>query len=186
MAVFANFATNGTGKYDKFPGIQFSVCTLSSNFKMMIRRELLLLLGLIDVSKESIEYVLNGPETGRAVVIVVGGAEEALDAHPGHHKLVLKSRKGFVREALKTGAHLVPVYSFGENEIFKQLNFGYLPYRKPIDTVVGAPIPVEKVANPTQEQIDELHELYMEKLNSLFEEHKQRFGVAPETKLVIE
>ncbi|PIO65314.1 diacylglycerol acyltransferase [Teladorsagia circumcincta] len=121
MAVFANFATNGTGKYDKFPGIRFSVCTLSSNFKMMIRRELLLLLGLIDVSKESIEYVLNSPETGRAVVIVVGGAEEALDAHPGHHKLVLKSRKGFVREALKTGAYLVPVYSFGENEIFKQI-----------------------------------------------------------------
>ncbi|KAK6039607.1 diacylglycerol acyltransferase [Cooperia oncophora] len=121
MAVFANFATNGTGKYDKFPGIRFSVCTLASNFKIMIRRELLLLLGLIDASKESIEYVLNGPETGRAVVIVVGGAEEALDAHPGEHKLILKSRKGFVREALKTGAHLVPVYSFGENDIFKQV-----------------------------------------------------------------
>ncbi|PIO63775.1 diacylglycerol acyltransferase, partial [Teladorsagia circumcincta] len=69
---------------------------------------------------------------------------------------------------------------------YDKLNFGYLPYRKPIDTVVGAPIPVKKVANPTQEQIDELHELYMEKLNDLFEEHKQRFGVAPETKLVIQ
>lgn len=38
----------------------------------MIRRELLLLMGMIDASKESIEYVLNSPETGRAVVIVVG------------------------------------------------------------------------------------------------------------------
>ncbi|PIO63332.1 diacylglycerol acyltransferase [Teladorsagia circumcincta] len=73
-----------------------------------------------------------------------------------------------------------------EKPVLVELNFGYLPYRKPIDTVVGAPIPVEKVANPTQERIDELHELYMEKLNDLFEEHKQRFGVAPETKLVIQ
>lgn len=67
-----------------------------------------------------------------------------------------------------------------------QLNFGYLPYRKPIDTVVGAPIVVEKIENPTQEQIDELHEIYVEKLNELFEEHKQRFGVPAETKLVIQ
>ncbi|PIO63776.1 diacylglycerol acyltransferase [Teladorsagia circumcincta] len=151
---------------------------------MMIRRELLLLLGCIDASKESIEYVLDSRETGRAVVIVVGGAEEALDAHPGYHTLVLKSRKGFVREALKTGAYLVPVYSFGENEVFEQLTFGYLPFRKPIDTVVGAPIPVKKTENPTQEQIDELHEIYIEKLNSLFEEHKQRYGVPAETKLI--
>ncbi|EYC32121.1 hypothetical protein Y032_0003g1412 [Ancylostoma ceylanicum] len=220
MAVFANFATNGTEKYLKFPGIRFNVCTLTSNFKMMIRRELLLLMGLIDASKESIEYILNSPETGRAVVIVVGGAEEALDAHPGFHILTLRSRKGFIKEALKTGAHLVPVYSFGENEIFEQvenpkgslvrrfqswmkrfggfslpffhgrgifqLNFGYLPYRKPIDTVVGIPIPVEKVEKPTQEQIDELHEVYVQKLNELFEEHKQRFGVPAQTKLVIQ
>ncbi|VDL66826.1 unnamed protein product [Nippostrongylus brasiliensis] len=72
MAVYANFCTNGTNKFAKFPGIRFSVCTLTSNFKMMIRRELLLLMGLIDASKESIEYVLNNDETGRAVVIVVG------------------------------------------------------------------------------------------------------------------
>ncbi|VDM70534.1 unnamed protein product, partial [Strongylus vulgaris] len=66
------------------------------------------------------------------------------------------------------------------------LNFGYLPFRKPIDTVVGVPIPVDKVEKPTQEQIDELHDIYVTKLNELFEEHKQRFGVAPETKLVIQ
>ncbi|CAI2352769.1 unnamed protein product [Caenorhabditis sp. 36 PRJEB53466] len=30
--------------------------------------------------------------------------------------------KGFVREALKTGAHLVPVYAFGENDVYKQID----------------------------------------------------------------
>lgn len=31
--------------------------------------------------------------TGQAAVLVVGGAEEALDAHPGKHVLTLKARK---------------------------------------------------------------------------------------------
>lgn len=64
---------------------------------------------------------MNHRETGKAVVLVVGGAEEALDAHPGYHILTLKSRKGFIREALKSGASLVPAYSFGENDVFEQV-----------------------------------------------------------------
>ena len=57
---------------------------------------------------------------GSAVVIVVGGAQEALDARPGSYRITLLDRKGFVRKALQFGADLVPVYSFGENEIFNQ------------------------------------------------------------------
>lgn len=57
-----------------------------------------------------------------------GGAEEALDAHPGYHTLVLKSRKGFIKKALKTGAYLVPVYSFGENEVFEQVRVHILTF----------------------------------------------------------
>jgi 1-acyl-sn-glycerol-3-phosphate acyltransferase len=55
------------------------------------------------------------------VVIVVGGANEAMDAHPGTAILTLAKRKGFVRLALKTGATLVPVFAFGENDIFDQV-----------------------------------------------------------------
>jgi len=36
-------------------------------------------------------------------VIVVGGAEEAFDAHPGTYTLILKPRKGFIKLALRTG-----------------------------------------------------------------------------------
>ena len=51
----------------------------------------------------------------------LGGAAEALDSHPGKHMLTLKYRKGFARIALETGAQLVPVYSFGETELFEQV-----------------------------------------------------------------
>jgi len=46
---------------------------------------------------------------------------QALDAHPGINNLTLKNRKGFVKIALQHGAALVPVYSFGENNLFLQL-----------------------------------------------------------------
>ncbi|CAI5442072.1 unnamed protein product [Caenorhabditis angaria] len=220
FGIWANFATNGSGVYDIFPKIKFNLCTLAMNFKIAIRREVLLLFGCIDCSRESIEYVLDKcGEKGRALALVIGGAAEALDAHPGTHILTLKTRKGFVREALLTGSHLVPVYSFGENDVFYQmsnpvgsklrtfqeyarkvmgmslpiingrgflqLSYGYLPLRRPINTVVGAPIEVAKVENPTKQEIDELHEKYLEKLVELFDAHKEKYGVDKDTRLII-
>lgn len=219
MAAFINFATNGTGILDTLPRIRFHLCTLVGQFWTPWRREWGLLHGMIDCSRESIKHVLEHQEKGKAVVLVVGGAEEALDAHPGCHILTLKKRKGFVKIALQTGAHLVPCYSFGENDIFNQADnpkgstirqfqtimkrilgfsppafygrgvfnytFGLLPFRKPINTVLGAPIPVTKTLNPTQEEIDTLHEAYMNSLRELFEEHKTKYDVSPTTQLVI-
>lgn len=151
--------------------------------------------------------------------MVVGGAEESLEAHPGRTTLTLAKRQGFVREALKTGAHLVPVYSFGENDVYlqaenppgsflralqnfakKSLGFtfplvygrgffknswGPLPLSTPIDTVIGAPIAVEKTESPTKEQVDRLHQKYIEELTALFDKHKTKFGHSKEQQLIL-
>ena len=42
-------------------------------------------------------------------------------AHAGTNDLVLAKRKGFVRLALLTGTPIVPVFAFGENDLFDQL-----------------------------------------------------------------
>lgn len=80
------------------------------------------------------------------MLIVVGGAAESLDAHPGTNALTLLRRKGFVKFALKHGcvcvfflsmgfssfsssslanvfisASLVPVFGFGENNLWNQV-----------------------------------------------------------------
>ena len=58
--------------------------------------------GRPSVAKQSVKHVVqSGP--GKAVVIVVGGAAEALDARPGTYDLTLRDRKGFVKIALSTG-----------------------------------------------------------------------------------
>lgn len=53
-------------------------------------------------------------------MIAVGGSQEAIHARPGHNLIILKDRKGFIKIAIQTGASLVPVFSFGENDIYDQ------------------------------------------------------------------
>ncbi|KAI4545339.1 hypothetical protein MG293_005605 [Ovis ammon polii] len=79
--------------------------------------------GVCPVSELALKYLLTQKGSGNAVVIVVGGAAEALLCHPGASTVFLKQRKGFVKVALKTGAYLVPSYSFGQNEVHNQETF---------------------------------------------------------------
>ena len=116
---FCAFCTDYCGFEQKYPGINLNVLTLKQTFKIPIFREFIMCHKLADCSKRSINYLLK--KKGSAVLLVVGGAQEALDTRPGTLDLTLKSRKGFVKQALRNGARLVPVIVFGENELFSQL-----------------------------------------------------------------
>lgn len=50
-------------------------------------------------------------------------------------------------------------------------------------SAVGRPIRVERNEKPTAEELDALHQLYMEELSNLFEEHKGNYGVDKDTHL---
>ncbi len=64
---------------------------------------------------------------------------------------------------------------------------GVLPYRSPIHTIVGAPIPVpEPIPHPTQEQVDELHSKYVERLTELFNANKAKYAGNPNMELEIQ
>ena len=124
---FAAFATEALGFSQLFPGITNTLLTLDSNFRIPLYREYALRMGLASVSRESCENILskggpNGEGMGRAITIVIGGARESLDARPGAMRLVLGRRKGFVKLAIRSGADLVPVLAFGENELYEQVN----------------------------------------------------------------
>lgn len=104
-----------------FPGLRFHFLTVVHNYFFPYHREVSLAVGLSNVSKENIAWLLNEEGLGNALLITPGGAQEALDAAPRTCKLHLKDRKGFVKMALKHGADLVPVMSFGENDVYNQL-----------------------------------------------------------------
>ncbi|KAG0175112.1 diacylglycerol O-acyltransferase 1 [Apophysomyces sp. BC1034] len=121
MGAFINFGTEATGFSELFPGIVPSLLTLASNFRLPIYRDIIMALGISSVSRQSCEAILSS-EPGRSIVIVIGGAAESLNARPGINDLTLRRRLGFIRMAIRHQAPLVPVFSFGENDLYEQMD----------------------------------------------------------------
>ncbi|KAF0696972.1 hypothetical protein As57867_012257, partial [Aphanomyces stellatus] len=156
------------------PQLQLSIVTVKFNFLVPIWRDLLLSLGFLDASYKSIRAIFDQQ---RSAVLVVGGSQEALEAHPNTNRLVLNKRKGFIKLALESGVKVVPVYHFGETNMFTQvanprgsmlrsfqefllrrltfstplLTSGVIPMSTPILTVIGAPLSFPKIASPSVE-----------------------------------
>ena len=60
-----------------------------------------------------------------------------------------------------------------------------MPYRKPINVVIGSPIKVKQVSSPSDDDIDRLHATYVEALKKLYEDHNPIYG-NKDVKLLIE
>lgn len=58
---------------------------------------------------------------------------------------------------------------------YLQYNFGMIPKRHPITTVIGAPIHLKTILSPSNQEINKTHSLFCAKLNELFEEHKSKY-----------
>ncbi len=65
-----------------------------------------------------------------------------------------------------------------------QYTYGILPFRNPINVVIGSPIHVEKVENPSKEVIQEYHAKYVSALKRLYDTYNPKYG-NPNVKLVI-
>ncbi|KAF2683349.1 diacylglycerol O-acyltransferas-like protein 2B [Lentithecium fluviatile CBS 122367] len=212
---FAAFATEALGFSNLFPGITNTLLTLDGNFKLPLYREYALRMGLASVSRDSCENILskggrNGEGMGRAITIVVGGARESLESKPGTNHFILNRRQGFVKLAIRQGADLVPVFGFGENDIYEQLDphahpwinkiqllvkkvmgwtvpifhargifnydVGMMPYRRPMNIVVGRPIRVVQDKTPDKDYVDQVHAEYMRELQRVWDDHKDTFA----------
>lgn len=219
LGALGTFCGEATGFSEKFPGIRPHLLSLTMNFRFPFTRDFSMAFGACSVDKDSIDYILQKMGPGHSAAIVIGGAAESLEARPDNFKLTLKERKGFVKVALRSGASLVPVFSFGENDVYDQVSnphgsalrqwqtkmkdlmgfapplfhgrgvfqytFGLLPHRRPIHTVVGAPIKVDKVKSPSPEEIEKFHLLYIKALKELFEKHKNNYGISEDQHLEI-
>ncbi|KAI8037226.1 hypothetical protein M5D96_009977 [Drosophila gunungcola] len=127
-----NMGMDITNWLELFPQVRPKIGTLDHHFKTPLLRDIVRWWGMVSVSKESLVYLLsksNDPGhkdnrdgfTSNAVAVLVGGAQEAMDSHPGQYILTLKNRKGFVKMAIRTGSSIVPSFSFGEVDIFDQV-----------------------------------------------------------------
>lgn len=171
-------------------------------------RDLLLFLGCVDASKETAKYNIRKK---RSILIYVGGEKEQLMTQENTYKVYLKGRLGFIKIALQYGIPLVPMYAFGENELYlhSSLFMGLrswlqrkfqiaiplivgrwgtvIPLKKHLHVVIGKPIPVLKKneSDITDEDLASLHGTFVSELQRIFDEHKELHGIAKHEKLQI-
>jgi 2-acylglycerol O-acyltransferase 2 len=139
-------------------------------------------------------------QEGYCVGVVSDGIAGIFKSDRNNEAFFIKDRKALARWCLKHGVPIVPAYSIGNSLAFYSwfdsfgilewisrktqvalfLYFGRMalpiPFRVCVTQLLGAPILVEKVENPTQEQVDAVHQQVLDAYVSLFETHKHALG----------
>ncbi|XP_070495421.1 2-acylglycerol O-acyltransferase 1-like [Chironomus tepperi] len=129
FGIFAHFATEGTEFQKLFPGIQASLSTLPCNLWHPFYRQIVIGWNCISCKYSSMKSILSqssseirqnssGKFTSNGVALLVGGAKESMMTKPFSYKIYIKNRKGFIKLAIQSGASIVPVFSFGENDSY--------------------------------------------------------------------
>jgi 1-acyl-sn-glycerol-3-phosphate acyltransferase len=135
---------------------------------------------------------------GKHLALPPGGFEEATITSTIQDRVFIKKRAGFVKLCLQHGYSIVPVYCFGENETYFNMQgfwrlrlkmnslsvpailiWGsrFLPLlpkrsRHGLVIVAGKRLDVPKIENPTREDVKLWHDKYMAALLKIFEDHK--------------
>lgn len=131
-------------------------------------------------------------EKGDSVALSVGGIAELLSTHPDKEIIVLKERRGFVKQAVETGTDLLVVYHFGNSrtlDLIKPLPssisrklgislmipigrfFLPIPYRQKLVTVFSKPIEVKKMSKNDagfDDYVELVHGKFVEELKRIY------------------
>ena len=131
-------------------------------------------------------------ENNMSLSVAAGGMREMLYEDTA----ILSKRRGIFKMALETGTPLVPIVSVNENSVCSIVDLPWLqdkvkaydmcvpiptfgsvyklmsmlnkPFKDPIYSVVGSPIPVTRIENPTEEDIAKLRKQYITELKALY------------------
>ncbi|CAH0047902.1 unnamed protein product [Clonostachys solani] len=127
-------------------------------------------------------FVKMALRTGADLVPVVGFGETDLydQLSPKTHPMVHK----FQMVILKVFKFTLPALH-GRGVL--NYDIGLMPYRRPVNIVVGKPIEVGQGygSQPPQEEIDRLHELYIQEVERLWDAYKDKFAPSRSSELEI-
>ena len=139
---------------------------------------------------KNIEYnnIVNTIKDKKNVVMYLGGREEGIlniDNLSNKSLISIKNKTGIFKIALINGIDIIPVYLFfnknitnnNKNNLIYNLFINFINFYlyKPTLTVVGKPIKVNKIINPTYDDILILRNKYINSLKYLFDKYKILF-----------
>ena len=165
-------------------------------FWFPIFRHVLAWTGVRGASRKNIQSILN---EGCQCTVLPGGIAEIFLCNQETEDIYFSKRKQIIKLALQEGAHIIPGYFYGNSMLFNSYGaksgenswmswlsrklrasivFYYgrhylpVPIRHPLKMVIGEVVKVEKVQNPSDKEIDDLHYHVMKVVKSMFEDHK--------------
>jgi hypothetical protein len=161
-------------------------------------RELLLFLGCREVTKETLSSLIKDT-TPYSLMMIPGGIYEQKSTRHDEEIHYVQKKLGFIRLACELGLDLLPMYGFGENQVFTVHSFGpsfrnlqhwiaqklwvglpivtgrfgftLIPHPVKITHVYGKPIKIKKNPNPSDELLDELYGKYCAEVQRMFKKH---------------
>lgn len=178
------------------PGRRVKGAIASAFFWVPLLGNLLSVFGCVPADAEEMEKHLRADTS---VFLLPEGIAGIFQTSFQSERAFLRSRKGFVRLAMQTGASLVPVYVFGQSHLLSVLPgngsfleawsrklrvslllfFGDwmlpLPRAIPLLVVAGPSIETSS-SNLSDEAVDAKHAEFCQSLIALFDRHKASYG----------
>jgi len=168
-------------------------------------KNLMGIFNLVDASASNMKRILK---EGGNIKIYIGGIAELFKCCRTEERLYLKKRKGFIKLALRAGVDIIPIYCFGNTSVLSVLTHGplaalsrklqasltlfwgkwYLPIPRDekLLYVVGKPLGLPHIVEPTQEDIDKWHKVYCDQVRDIFEMYKEKVPLYKHKKLFID
>merc|ERR1719291_1109403 len=109
-------------------GLLFNIPMLGEIFSMTNARP---------VDRKTIEHLLR---SGASVAIQPGGVKEQAQTRHDQEQAFFPAKLGFIRLAIQHGTPLLPLYLFGENQLYKRVN-GFEWLTKLVKKCTGMTIP---------------------------------------------
>lgn len=182
--------------YPNLKSSRFFFGCASVLFYIPIIREIIIILGGREITKKTTSKILE--KTGYSICLLPGGIYEQINTRYNQERHYVQKKLGFIKLAITLGLEIVPMYGFGENQLFTTHDVGHkfrhwllknfrigipfitgrfgitlIPHPTRLTHVYGIPIKVTQAENPSEEQILEVYDLYKAECERIFNSHSK-------------
>jgi 2-acylglycerol O-acyltransferase 2 len=180
------------------------VCGIGADavFHVPFMRQMMAWIGTVPASRQNISRLFA---QGKHVGVCPGGIAEMFLVSETEETIFLRKRQGTVRAAIQEGAHIVPVFFFGNSRLFKVagqsgsdswlsrlsrrlrtsvvLFYGRhglpVPLRRPLHIATGAVVAVQQCDAPSEEAVAEVQARLIASIEQLYRDKRPAWETRP-------